>query len=393
MIQKKIPAVFMRGGTSKAIVFKQADLPEDRALWDDIFLAAIGSPDPNGRQLNGMGGGISSLSKICIVGPPTRDDADIDFTFGQVAIGQGDTGKGQVGYNANCGNMSSAMGPFAVDESLVTADGDEALVRIHNTNTQKIIHARFALDDGLAAVDGDFDLPGVSGTGAPVKMEFRDPGGAGTGKLLPTGNVIDEIDVAGMGTVEASLVDAANPCVFVEATALGLTGTEGPADIDAMADVMARLEDIRAQAAVMMGLAKTPAKATKETPTIPFVGILGGPQDAKTLSAETIKAADGDLTARIVSNGNTHRALPLTGALCLATASRIDGTVAHRYARAPKSAEDDVRLMQPSGILPVSCSVVNFNGDWVAEYAGVYRTQRRLFEGNVLVPASRVKGS
>jgi len=388
MKQRKIPAVFMRGGTSKAIVFKQADLPEDRALWDDIFLAAIGSPDPNGRQLNGMGGGISSLSKICVVGPPSRDDADIDFTFAQVAIG-----KGQVGYNANCGNMSSAMGPFAVDEGLVEADGDEALVRVHNTNTSKIIHARFALDDGLAAIDGDFDLPGVSGTGAPVKMEFRDPGGAGTGKLLPTGNVIDEIDVAGLGTVEASLIDAANPCVFVDAKALGLTGTEGPAEIDAGTGVMAWLEDIRAQAAVMMGLASSPAEATKNTPTIPFIGMLGPPQDAKTLSGETIKAADGDLTARIVSNGNTHRALPLTGALCLATATRIDGTVAHRHARAPESDDADVRLMQPSGILPIACSVKKSTDGWVAEYAGVYRTQRRLFEGNVLVPASRVNAS
>ena len=249
MNQRKIPAVFMRGGTSKAIVFRRDDLPEDRVEWDRIFLAALGSPDPNGRQLNGMGGGISSLSKICVVGLSERPDADVDFTFAQVGVD-----KEVVGYGANCGNMSSAIGPFAVDEGLITVAGDEATVRIYNTNTDKIIHARFALDGGLAAVEGDFELPGVAGEGAPVRMEFRDPGGAATGRLLPTDNVIDAIEVPGLATVEASLVDAANPCVFVEADALGVTGTEAPAHIDAMTEVMENLESVRTRAAVMMGI-------------------------------------------------------------------------------------------------------------------------------------------
>jgi 2-methylaconitate cis-trans-isomerase PrpF len=186
------------------------------------------------------------------------------------------------------------------------------------------------------------------------------------------------------------LVDAANPCVFVEAEALGLTATEGPADIDAMTEVMENLEAIRARAAVMMGIAKTPGEATEQSPSVPFVGMVAGPQDADTLSGKKVSAADGDLTARVVSSGNTHRALPLTGALCLAVAARIDGTVVHRHLRPSAGDDGDIRLLQPSGILPVGCTVNRSADGWVAEQAAVTRTQRRLFEGRVLVPASRV---
>src|SRR5437870_1172829 len=202
----------MRGGTSKAIMFLQRDLPRDRSQWDRIFASAMGSPDPNGRQLDGMGGGLSSLSKVCVIGPPTHPDADVDYTFAQVEIRNG-----SVDYSGNCGNMSSAVGPFAVDEGLVKSDGTEAVVRIHNTNTHKIIVSRFALENGRAAVDGDFVLPGVGGTGAPVRLDFLDPGGAGTGTLLPTGKVVDELTVVSLGRIAVSMVDAANPCVFVAA--------------------------------------------------------------------------------------------------------------------------------------------------------------------------------
>lgn len=388
MAQRKIPAAFIRGGTSKAIVFNRKDLPGDRAEWDAIFLAAIGSPDPYGRQLDGMGGGISSLSKVCVVGPSSRPDADVDYTFAQVAVD-----KGVVGYGGNCGNMSSAIGPFAVDEGLVRANGPEALVRIHNTNTKKIIHARFALDGGRAAVEGDFVLPGVSGAGAPVRLEFRDPGGAATGRLLPTGNPVDFIDIPGLGRIAASLVDAANPCVFLLADDLGLTGTESPTAIDAMTDVMARLESARAQGAVLMGLARTAAEATAKSPSMPFVGVVASPKDAVTLSGESLAADAGDLTARMVSSGNTHRALPLTGALCTAVAARIAGTLVNRMARPAADAEADIHLLQPSGILTVACMVARTDGGWKAEQAAVYRTQRRLFEGSVLIPTARLKAS
>ncbi len=382
MKQRRIPAAFMRGGTSNAIVFHQSDLPEDRALWDKIFLAAMGTPDPNGRQLNGMGGGISSLSKVCVVGPPSHPDADIDYTFAQIGVQ-----KETVGYAANCGNMSAAMGPFAIDEGILSADGAKAMVRIHNTNTKKIIHAHFELDEGLAAVDGDYELRGVSGTGSPVRLEFRDPAGAATGRLLPTGNTLDELEVPGLGRIEVSMVDAGNPVVFVEASTLGVEGTELPADIDADAELMAKLEAIRTHGAVQMGLAKTPEEALT---VVPFVGFIAPPKDASTISGEPNPAADGDVTARILSSGNTHRALPLTCSICTTVASRIEGTLVHRNARPTDNPKDDLNIMQPSGIITVASNVYMKGNEWHAEYGATYRTQRRLFDGFVYLPASRV---
>lgn len=377
MKQVRIPAAFIRGGTSNAIVFHKKDLPSDRAQWDGIFLAAIGSPDPNGRQLNGMGGGISSLSKICIVGPSTHPDADIDYTFAQCAVRDA-----SVDYAGNCGNMSSAMGPFAVDEGLLTIEGDEALVRIHNTNTQKIIHARFPVDEGMAAVDGVLALPGVSGTGAPVRMEFVEPGGAGTGSLLPTGNVVDILDVEGMGSIEASLVDAANPGVFVAAEALGIVGNEMPADLDADRDLMARLQRIREAAAEAMGL--------KFSPALPMIGFVAPPMAAKLLSGESVSEYDGDLVGRMVSMGNIHRALPLTGTLCMTVAGRIEGTVVNRAARVSANPGGALRIVQPSGVIHCAAEVTHQDGVWYAAKAGVMRTQRRLFDGFVYIPASSV---
>src|SRR5688572_7871801 len=268
MKQLKLPAVFMRGGTSNAVVFHAKDLPADRAQWDEIFLAAIGSPDPYGRQLDGMGGGVSSLSKVCVVGPSTREDADIDYTFAQVQVKEA-----KVEYGANCGNMSAAMGPFAVDEGLLKIAGTEALIRVHNTNTKKIIWSRFHLDGGMAAVDGDLAIPGVAGTGSPVKLEFREPGGATTGRLLPTGNAADTLDVPGVGRIRVSMVDAANACVFVRAADLGIKGTELPDEIDANADLLKKLAGVRIAASVAMGIAKSPEEAAKRA-SVPFVGFI-----------------------------------------------------------------------------------------------------------------------
>jgi 2-methylaconitate cis-trans-isomerase PrpF len=205
-MQNTTRAVFMRGGTSKALIFLAQDLPPDR---DALFLAAMGSPDPDMRQLNGMGGGVSSLSKVCIVGPPSRPDADVDYTFAQIGID-----RPEVDYAGNCGNMSSAIGPFAVDEGLVPPPADgEAVVRIHNTNTARIIVARFPVRAGRAVVEGSLAIDGVAGTGAPIRLDFTDPGGAKTGRLLPTGNPADLLEIPGHPPVRASLVDAANPCV------------------------------------------------------------------------------------------------------------------------------------------------------------------------------------
>jgi 2-methylaconitate isomerase len=384
MKQTRIPAVFMRGGTSNAVVFHAKDLPDDRALWDEIFLAALGSPDPYGRQLDGMGGGISSLSKVCVVGPPTRADADIDYTFAQVQIREA-----RVDYGANCGNMSSAMGPFAVDEGLVPCAGADALVRIHNTNTKKIIWSRFALDDGQAAVDGELAIPGVSGTGAPVKLEFRDPGGATTGKLLPTGNVADTLDVPGHGRFRVSMVDAANACVFARAEELGVKGTEMPDELDGATALLEKLAAIRIVASVAMGIAKTPGEAMARK-AVPFVGFVSPAQDARLLTGGTIAAADIDLSARMLSNGQPHRALPVTASLCLAVAARLPGSVAFEACRPADDPEAELRIGMPSGVLTVAASVRKLEGAWHAEQGAFYRTQRRLFDGQVLIRASRV---
>ncbi len=386
MKQIRIPAVFMRGGTSNAIVFHARDLPRDRVRWDEIFLAAIGSPDPYGRQLDGMGGGISSLSKVCVVGPSSRPDADIDYTFAQVMVKEA-----KVDYGANCGNMSSAMGPFAVDEGLVKVQGGEALVRVHNTNTKKIIWSRFAVEDGCAAVDGDLAIPGVAGTGAPVRLEFREPGGATTGRLLPTGNVADELDVPGYGKFRVSMIDAANAAVFVRAADLGLTGTEMPEAIESDAALMNKLAAIRMAASVAMGIARNAEEAAKRS-AVPFVGFVSPAQDARTLTGEPTGAAEVDLTGRVISNGQPHRALPLTVSLCMAVAARLEGSVVHEATRRADDPDAPIRIAMPSGILVVGATVRREEGAWRAEQGAFYRTQRRMFEGSVLVRASRVPG-
>jgi 2-methylaconitate isomerase len=390
MKQLRLRAVFMRGGTSKAVMFRAADLPAERELWTPIFLGVIGSPDPNGRQLDGMGGGISSLSKICVIEPPTRAGADVDYTFAQVSVKDA-----AVDYSGNCGNMSSAIGPFAVDENLIAvADADgEATVRIHNTNTRKLIIAHFPLEGGRAAVDGDFRLPGIAGSGAPVRLDFLEPGGAGTGMLLPTGNATDTLEADGVRGIEVSMVDAANPCVFVAADALGASGVEMPDELEANGALLRRLEAIRIAASLRMGIAKT-AEAAARIPSIPKVAMVAPAREARTLAGERLAAADADITVRMISIGQPHRAVPLTGAMCLAVASRIEGTVVNRIARPSASPTDPVRIAQPSGLTVVG-AVVRRSRDgehreWLAESATVYRTARRLMEGWVYVRASMV---
>jgi 2-methylaconitate cis-trans-isomerase PrpF len=374
----------MRGGTSRCLVFHARDLPPAGAARDAVLLAALGSPDPYGRQLDGLGGGISSLSKACIIGPPTVAGADVDYTFAQVEVK-----KPLVDYAGNCGNCSSAVGPFAIDERLLAARDGETLVRIHNTNTRKLIVAHVPVADGEAAVRGDFELAGVPGRGARIALDFVDPGGAGTGRLLPTGHARDV--VAGL---EVSCVDATNPVVFVRARDLGLTGAEAPAAVDADHDLCARLEKLRVEAAALMGM--------PESAAVPKVAFVGPPTGYVGLDGGRYEAGQHDIVARAMSMGNCHRAFPLTAAMCLAVAARIDGTVVHEAvnaaaahleqathdtSRARATGCNDIRLGHPSGVLPLDAAVSMRDGIPWAERVTVYRTARRLMEGWIRVPA------
>jgi len=382
MRQKKLPAVFARGGTSKGILFHRADLPAERADWESLFLAALGSPDRYGRQLNGMGGGLSSLSKVCVIGPASRADADVDYTFAQILVD-----RALVDFSPLCGNMSSTIGPFALDEGMVGGRGERAAVRIHNTNTSKIIVATFPLEDGMAAVEGDLAIPGVEGTGAPVRLDFLDPGGAITGKLLPTGKVAETLAVPGLGSLEVSMIDASNACVFLQARALGLTGTEMPAEIEANAALMQKLAAIRIAASLAMGVATSEEEAQRKT-AVPFIGFVTAPTEARTLAGGRVEASAADLVARVISNGQPHRALPLGVSMCLAVAARIEGSVVHAVTRKPTGHHDDLRISMPSGVLTVAAEVVREGEGWKAVRGGFYRTQRRLFDGYVYMPAA-----
>lgn len=379
MSLRPLNAVFMRGGTSKALVFHQRDLPSERARWAPIFLAAMGSPDPYGRQLDGMGGGLTSLSKVCVVGPPTHAGADVDYTFAQVSVSQA-----TVDYSGNCGNMSSAIGPFAVDEGLVAAPRDaEACVRIHNTNTGKLIVARFPTRGGRAAVRGPLAIDGVAGTGAPIRLEFRDLSGAKTGRLLPTGSPMQVLALADGRSVRASLVDAANPCLFVDAGDLGCAGTEAPEEIEGNAELMSALETLRRIGSVAMGIAASPEQAA-QIRSIPFIGLVSRMQAHRVRGGNALGPADADLCVRMLSSGTPHRAIPITSALCVAVACRTPGTLPAMLSAAGSG---PIRIAHPSGVVMVEADREPGGGDGDApavRHASVYRTARRLFQGQVL---------
>jgi 2-methylaconitate isomerase len=381
MAQIRIPATYMRGGSSKGVFFHQADLPAERGARDEIFLRTIGSPDPYGRQLNGMGGGVSSVSKAVIIGEPSRPDADLDYTFAQVAVGAP-----QVDYASNCGNLSSAVGPFAIDaglmtKSLVAPGGESRQVLIHNTNSGKIIRSTVPLEDGQARIEGDFEIPGVGGSGARIQLDFLDPGGTTTGALLPTGNPVDTVEIDGAGAFEMSMVDSSVPCVFLDAARFGLSGSETVSELEARSDLMALVEQVRCVAAVHMGLAKTPEDAPGSAPKL---GLVARPRTYRTLAGDTVLPEASDLSARIWSMGQVHRVLPLTGAMCLAVACRIPGTVCHDLVI---DREGDVRLANPSGVLPLDARVEVRNDGVNVLQVTAYRTARALMEGSILIPA------
>jgi 2-methylaconitate cis-trans-isomerase PrpF len=248
-MQVKIPAVYMRGGTSKAVFFHDNHLPKDQKVRDRVIQAAYGSPDPNKRQIDGMGGAVSTTSKVAIISPSNDPDYDVEYNFGQVAID-----KPLIDYQGNCGNISSAIAPFAVDEGLVKAEEPITKVRIYQVNTKKLIVAEIPVKNGRYNEEGDYTVDGIPGTGGKISLRFFDPGGSITGKLLPTGNTTDIMDVPDIGKITVSIVDAANPVVFVKAKELGLSGVE-IYEIDESNDIRKKLEAIRSRAAVMLGFA------------------------------------------------------------------------------------------------------------------------------------------
>ena len=371
----KIPAVFIRGGTSKGVFFHESDLPSDKTERNQIILHALGSPDPYKRQLNGMGGGLSSLSKVVIIDRSQHADADIDYTFAQVSINEP-----CVDYVGSCGNLSAAVGPFAVDEGLIDVSDGEAFIRVHMTNTGKIYNARFPVKDGLTVEQGDYVMPGVAGSGARITLDYLDPGGAITGALLPSGRVSDRIECDGLGPLEISLVDATNAMIFVDASDMGYNATERPEALDSDTEFMSRMETLRRKGAVLMGLAN---RVEDVTPASPKVGIIAPPRAFTALDGTAYNEDDIDLSVRVISMENVHRAVPGTLGMCIAAAARIDGTIAHRLARD----HTPIRIGHPSGVTPVDADVLRDNDDnWSVRAVTVFRTQRRLMEGFVLVP-------
>ena len=377
----RIPAVFMRGGTSKAVVFHGRDLPESDAEHDAIFLHVLGSPDPNQRQLDGMGGGLSSLSKVVVVEPSNRPEVDVAYTFAQVAVDQS-----VVDYSAMCGNMSASVGPFAVDEGLVEVEDGEVVVRIYNTNTDKVYHARFAVEGGKAVEEGSFKIPGVSGTGARITLDYQDPGGAATSGFLPSGTVRDRVEVEGLGEVGVSLVDATNPVVFVRSSELGYTASEPPDMLESDQGLLHRLDAIRRKGGVQMGMAESAEAINLANPKVAMIG-----------PAAKFTALDGsdydpdthDLSVRIVSMERIHRAITLTGAMCTAAAVGVNGSIPNEFT----TSCTPLRIGNPSGVLPVEAEVRKEGaGRFTAVLATCYRTQRRLMEGRVLVPATLMRG-
>lgn len=375
---RTISAAVIRGGTSKGVFLRAADLPDDPAVRDRIILDVFGSPDP--RQIDGLGGADPLTSKVAIIGRSARSDADVDYTHGYVGIETG-----VVDYEGNCGNISQAVGPYAIDEGLVSVSEPVTSVRIFNTNTHKLMVAEVPVRDGRAVSEGDFPIHGVPGTGARILVSFLDAAGSKTGRLLPTGNVTDQIRLANGETVEASLVDVAAPAVFVRASDLGMTGFELPADLSRRPDVLRRMQAVRTEAAVMMGLAPDRSRVS---PAIPKIGVVAAPSDFQTISGGTVAASACDLVARTLALGVLHQAYAVTGGLCLSAAASIEGTVVNQVRRRVADADDTVRIGHPSGVSDYVVQVVrDAEGEFALRKVAVAGTARRIMDGRVYLPS------
>lgn len=387
--QIRIPATYMRGGTSKGVFFRLEDLPEAAQVpgpaRDALLQRVIGSPDPYGKQIDGMGGATSSTSKTVIVSRSRRPEHDVDYLFGQVAID-----KAFVDWSGNCGNLSAAVGPFAiasglVDSARVPRDG-VAIVRIWQANIGKTIIAHVPMTDGAVQETGDFELDGVTFPAAEVQLEFLDPAAdeeGAAGAMFPTGNLVDDLDVPGVGTLKATLINAGIPTIFVEASAIGYTGTELQDVINSDEKTLARFETIRAHGALRMGLISSLDQiATRQhTPKVAFVA---PPADYVASSGKSVRADDIDLLVRAMSMGKLHHAMMGTAAVAIGTAAAIPGTLVNLAAGGGE--RQAVRFGHPSGTLRVGAEAALAGGIWTVTKAIMSRSARVLMEGWVRVP-------
>lgn len=391
--QIKIPATYLRGGTSKGVFFRLQDLPEPArvpgATRDALLLRVIGSPDPYGKQIDGMGGATSSTSKTVIVAKSSRADHDVDYLFGQVSID-----RAFVDWSGNCGNLSAAVGPFAIGGGLVDAsrvpENGVAVVRIWQANIGRTIVAHVPITNGAVQETGDFELDGVTFPAAEVQLEFMDPAadedGAG-GAMFPTGQVVDDLEVPGVGTLKATMINAGIPTIFVEAAAIGYTGAELQDAINGDPAALARFETIRAHGALRMGLIKSLDEiATRQhTPKVAFVA---PPAAYVASSGKTVAAEDVDLLVRALSMGKLHHAMMGTAAVAIGTAAAIPGTLVNLAAGGGE--RQAVRFGHPSGTLRVGAEAVRADGEWVVRKAIMSRSARVLMEGWVRVPGEVV---
>jgi 2-methylaconitate isomerase len=386
MAQHRINATYMRGGTSKGVFFRSDDLPADPHQRDAILLRVAGSPDPYEKQIDGMGGATSSTSKVVVVGPSSRQDCDVDYLFGAVSISEP-----VIDWSGNCGNLTSAVGPFAIAQGFVTApENGIAIVRIWQANIHAKIVAHVPMKDGQVQEEGDFEVDGVTFPAAEIRIEFLDPGGSEDGEeavggLFPTGQMIDELDVPGYGTYRATLINAGNPAIFIDAEALGLKGNELQGAINTNAALLAKCEAIRAHAAVRMGLGATPEEITSRRPHTPKLAFVSLPEAYVASSGKRVDPQSIDINARILSMGKLHHAMTGTGAVALAVAAAIPGTVVNRLLDG--NARDQLRFGHPSGTMTVGAEAVQRDGTWTVTKAIMSRSARRLMEGVVFVPS------
>ncbi len=373
---RKFKTVFMRGGTSKGCFFLKEDLPENREEWDSIFLQAMGSPDP--KQIDGLGGTVSSNNKIVVVWKSEEPGVDVEYLVGQVIVG-----KEQVDYKSNCGNMTAAVGPYAVEEGLVDIQEPVTTVHLLNRNTDKYIDVTVPCENGAYAETGDCHIAGVDGTGPELKVKFLNPVGAKTGKLFPTGKALDLLDVPGFGEIEATIIDVSNPMVLVRAEDVGAKGTELPQEVNANEKLSDLLEKIRGLAACKMGFAKDLRDASENSPAVPKVGFVTGPKSYIEIGGSNVEAKDMDLCVRVISVFKCHKACPLTSASAIAVAAALDGTLVQKVV-SDNMDPNNVRIGHPSGIMTM-CPEIEKKEEIEVPSVAVQRTARRIMDGTLYI--------